>query len=273
MRRSSEGGVPGNGVWRVLENWSELVEFFDVNCTIGRLATPPRHGPRTVEGTVEAMARAGIGRALVCHSLSIEAHPSVGNARVVAETANLPSLLPCWVALPPTAGEMPSPEDFLRAMREASVRAVRLCPSAGRHQFPLGTADAQRLLLVLAERRIPTLVDGSEISWSDVEAIAKAHPRLPLILLNVGYRAIRTLYPIFEAAPNVHIETSLYQACGALREGVARFGARRFLFGTNLPRFEPGCAVATVLYADISEDDKRLVAGGNLEALLREAQP
>jgi len=249
------------------------VDFFDVNCTIGRPATPPRHGPRTIEELLAAMDRAGIGRALVCHSLSLEAHPSVGNAAVIRETAGHDRLVPCWAALPPTAPEAPSPADLLRAMDEAGVRAVRLCPSAGRHQFPLDSAHAHQLLAALEEHRVPVLLDSAEATWEQIEATAKAHPCLPLILLGVGYRSIRALYPILEAAENVFVEISLYQICGGLREGVGRFGPRRFLFGTNLPRFEPGCAVASVLYADISDEAKALIAGGNLHALLREAQP
>jgi predicted TIM-barrel fold metal-dependent hydrolase len=168
---------------------------------------------------------------------------------------------------------MAAPEDLIQAMREAGVRAVRLCPSGSRHQFPLRSADARRLLAVLNEHRIPTLLDSAEASWDDLAAIGQACPNLPVVLLNVGYRAIRTAYPLLEAMGNLHIEISLYQGCGALREGVERFGAGRFLFGTGLPRFEPGCAVASVLYADITPDDKRRIAGGNLEALLEAAAP
>ncbi|MBM4035304.1 MAG: hypothetical protein FJ291_26465 [Planctomycetes bacterium] len=249
------------------------MNFFDVNCMIGRAATPARHGPRTIEGLLAAMDHAGIGRALVCHSLSLEAHPSVGNAAAIRETAGQGRLLPCWAVLPPTTPEAPSPADLLRAMAEAGVRAVRICPSAGRHQFPLNSAHAHQLLAALEERRVPVLLDSAEASWEQIEATAKAHPRLPLILLGVGYRSIRALYPVLEATENVLVEISLYQICGGLREGVERFGARRFLFGTNLPRFEPGCAVASVLYADISDETKALIAGGNLHALLQEAKP
>ncbi len=219
------------------------------------------------------MDRAGIGRALACHSLSLEAHPSVGNAAVLRETAGQRRLLPCWAALPPTAPEAPSPAEFLRAMAEAGVRAVRVCPSASRHQFSLGSPHSHQLLGALEEGRVPVLLDSAEATWEQIEAMAKAHPRLPLVLLGVGYRSIRALYPILEATENVLVELSQYQVCGGLREGVGRFGPRRFLFGTNLPRFEPGCAVASVLYADISEEAKALIAGGNLDALLREAQP
>ena len=249
------------------------MDFFDVNCTIGRPATPPLHGPWTVEGVLAALDHARVGRALVCHSISIDAHPLIGNARLVAEIAGQDRLVPCWVALPPTAGEMGSPDDFLAAMRDAGVRAVRLCPSAGRHQFPLRSEDATELLTLLADRCIPVLLDTTHTSWNEVEDLALVHPWLFIVLLNVGYRAIRTLYPILDSSPRVQVEISLYQGCGALREGVRRFGARRFLFGSGLPRFEPGCTVAPVLYADISDEEKRLVAGGNLDALLREAQP
>jgi len=246
------------------------MDFFDANCTIGRPAKPPLLGPWQPAAVAAALAQAGVGRALVCHSLSIEAHPNVGNARVLADVAEHPALEPCWTALPPTTGEFPTPDELVEAMRVAGVRAVRLCPSADRHQFPLDSAHAELLLGTLAEHCVPTLLDSAEVTWPAVEAMAKAHPRLPIILLGVGYRSVRALYPLFDAAANVRIEISLYQGCGVLREGVQFFGARRFLFGTGLPRFEPGCAIAHVLYTAIADEDKALIAAGNLAALLEE---
>jgi predicted TIM-barrel fold metal-dependent hydrolase len=191
---------------------------------------------------------------------------------VVEAAAAFPRLAACWVVLPPTTGEMPPPERLVEAMGAAGVRAVRLCPSGGRHQFPLGSADAAGLLAALDARRIPTLIDLGETSWGEVERIAKANPHLPLIVLNAGYRAARTAYPVLAAADNVRVEISHYQGCGLLREGVERFGPGRFVFGTGLPQFEPGCAVASVLYAEIGDEATRLVAGGNLEALLQGAE-
>ena len=248
------------------------ISFFDAHCTVGRLAVPPPWAPRSPEGLLGAMDHAGVERALVCHSQSLEAHPAVGNERVVEVVAAWPRLAGCWVVLPPTTGEMPPPEQLVEAMGAAGVRAVRLCPSGGRHQFPLGSADAARLLTALDARRVPTLIDLGETSWGEVERIAKAHPHLPLIVLNTGYRVARTAYPVLEAAENVRLEISHYQGCGLLREGVERFGPGRFLFGTGLPQFEPGCAVATVLYAEIPHEAKRLVAGATLEALLQGAE-
>ena len=40
------------------------------------------------------------------------------------------------------------------------------------------------------------------------------------------------------------------------------------MFGTNLPELEPGGPIAQVTFAEISDEDKRAIASGNLERLL-----
>jgi predicted TIM-barrel fold metal-dependent hydrolase len=67
------------------------------------------------------------------------------------------------------------------------------------------------------------------------------------------------------------VEISGYQGLLAVEAVVKRFGAERLLFGTNLPTFNPGAAVTTVMYADIAEEDKSLIAAGNLRRLLESA--
>jgi predicted TIM-barrel fold metal-dependent hydrolase len=50
---------------------------------------------------------------------------------------------------------------------------------------------------------------------------------------------------------------------------VRRFGAERFLFGTGFPEQYPEASVLPLLHAGISEADKRKIASGNFEALLK----
>jgi predicted TIM-barrel fold metal-dependent hydrolase len=69
------------------------------------------------------------------------------------------------------------------------------------------------------------------------------------------------------------IEISGYQPHRAIEEIAQRFGARRLLFGSGLPVFEPGSAVAMVTYAELPQDQKQMIAGGNLESLLEQAKP
>ncbi len=53
-----------------------------------------------------------------------------------------------------------------------------------------------------------------------------------------------------------------------IEEICRRFGARRLLFGTGLPFTEAGPSIAQITYAEISDADKRSIAGDNLRKLL-----
>ena len=48
----------------------------------------------------------------------------------------------------------------------------------------------------------------------------------------------------------------------------ARFGAERLLFGTNMPQGAGSAAIAMITYADISLEEKKLIASENLNRIL-----
>lgn len=51
---------------------------------------------------------------------------------------------------------------------------------------------------------------------------------------------------------------------------VRSFGAERLLFGSFVPVNDPCAAIGMILDADISEAEKRLVAGENLSRIIAE---
>ena len=102
----------------------------------------------------------------------------------------------------------------------------------------------------------------------DVAGILKAHPSLNLVLLRTSYRCDRMLYPLFEKYDGLAIEAATYQVTHGIEEVCTRFGAERLLFGTGLPFTEAGPSIAQITYAEISDEEKQLIAGGNLRRLL-----
>jgi len=94
---------------------------------------------------------------------------------------------------------------------------------------------------------------------------------LRLVLLNVSYRINRDLYPRLKAYRHLYVETSgLEQHCG-IQDVCERFGPERMLFGSRMPFFCAGASRHAIDCADISEDAKTAIGGGNLRRLLAEA--
>ena len=82
--------------------------------------------------------------------------------------------------------------------------------------------------------------------------------------------ASRTLYALCLACPNLHLETSRYMLFRGVEAFCQRVGASRLLYGSGLPHVAPGVPLTTITHAEISQEEKALIATGNLEQLLKE---
>ena len=82
--------------------------------------------------------------------------------------------------------------------------------------------------------------------------------------------ASRSLYPLCLACPNLHLETSRYSLFRGLETFCLCVGASRLLYGSGLPHVAPGVSMTSLTHANISGEEKALIAAGNLERLLEE---
>jgi len=240
------------------------LQFFDCNCQVGRFGAPAPGLALTPDEFEAELRHFGVACALAYHALAKEYSPTEGNRALLEDRR--PWLEPCWVAMPHHTGELPAPEDLLREMRAADVRAVRLFPKE--HNWRLGEWSAGELLAGLERERVVTLLDLEQTDWDEVDAVCEGHPDLPLILLRPNYRTARLLYPLFERHTNLRIEFSFYQVHRGIEEICARFGAERLVFGSGLPVFSPGGPIAMVTYAEVADREKQAMAGGTLARLL-----
>ena len=70
--------------------------------------------------------------------------------------------------------------------------------------------------------------------------------------------------------PNVFLETcSTFRTPGVIEQLVGEAGADRVLFGSDIPLMDPRSQLGKIITADISDEDKRLVLGGNARRLLK----
>lgn len=98
-------------------------------------------------------------------------------------------------------------------------------------------------------------------------------PELIIVAMNVGPHSLeRYLRPLLDDFPTLYIETSHYLVEGLIEEFVARYGPERLLFGSGFPDVCTGAAMLRLAQADIAEDAKVAIAGGNLARLLAEVR-
>jgi hypothetical protein len=236
-------------------------DLFDVNARVGPSGV---HGELALDtaGLLEEMDRFYIREALVSHWTAEEYDAATGNAALARDVA--PRLMPAWAALPDEASIME-----LEALRPA---AVRLTPATPQHNFSPGTWCSGRLLEYLQANRVLTLIVRADIEWSVLASLLADFPTLPVVLLDIGYRADRHLFPLLRRFPMLYFDTATYLGHRQIEAYVEQFGPDRMLFGSRLPLYTPGSSLSVLATARISDDARRSIAGGNLRRLLAHAK-
>ncbi len=101
-----------------------------------------------------------------------------------------------------------------------------------------------------------------------VAELARRHPELPIIAAHTGNdweRGIRAI----RGTKNVFCEVSGFDTtAGVVEMAVRELGAERVLYGSDAGGRSYASQMAKVLAADLSEADKRLILGGNIERIL-----
>ncbi len=252
-------------------------KYLDCFASVGKQPGKDPAAPWTVEKMVRDMERCGIHGALIFSNYARDIQPSVGNEIVTEICRKNPRLIPAWVALPSVADESPKGPQFVEKMIAAGAKAAKIYPR--RHHFLVNEEDVGDLLTALQEAGIPLFVDAgdyepyNQITWEEVKWLAQSYPNLPVILHAVRWEATRILLPLLKQFPNLHVEFSNYQANRIIEFLVERVGADQLLFGTEMMQKSPGAAKAFIDYADISDADRRKIAGENLMRLLRLKEP
>ena len=102
--------------------------------------------------------------------------------------------------------------------------------------------------------------------------IAPRHPQANFVAGHSGNvpEARAEAIAAAQAHPNVYLETcSTFRTPSVIEQLVDEAGADRVLFGSDTPLMDPRLQLGKIITADITDEAKRLVLGGNAQRLLR----
>ncbi len=107
-----------------------------------------------------------------------------------------------------------------------------------------------------------------ESTPSELAELAKQFPQQKFLCAHAGGEWEQGIRAIREHS-NILIETSGFDAtAGFIEMAVRELGADRVVFGSHLPSRSLGTELSKVIAADISEDAKKQILGGNFRRLL-----
>jgi hypothetical protein len=239
--------------------FSEAADWsvFDVNVRLGSSGIHGELALNTAQLMGE-MQQFHIRQALVSHWESEEYDAARGNKTLTRELGA--NMVPAWGALPDSKS--------VEALAKRQPVAVRLTPNVMQHNFSLARWCAGELLEYLQANGVITLVVAADLGWPGIPAVLDAFPKLPLVLLETGYRCDRYLFPLLDRYPTLHFDSSTYLAHRQLESFIEHRGPERVLFGTRLPLYTPASALGVLSSSRINDADRLAVAGGNLRRLI-----
>jgi len=233
-------------------------QIIDANVRLGHSGV---YGELALEADalLAELDRFGVRQALVSHFAGEEYDAQEGNNLLAGEVNE--RLVPAWAALPEPS--------FIQELRTRRPVAVRISYGVLKHNFSWAPWCAGELYEYLQANSILTVIAREDLAWDSLAELVETFPRLKVLLLETGYRADRYLFPLFKQHPDLYIDTSTYLAHRQLETFVDKFGPHHVLFGSRMPLYDAGAALAVLATARISNEARLLIAGGNLRRLLR----
>ena len=175
---------------------------------------------------------------------------------------------PVYRLMPPCyAEETFTREQMLRAIGDEHA-LFRIHPKT--YAAPLHVWMYDWMLDVLTESRTPLLVSLQELDLRDAAAVKEAYPQLRLIITNTDQWLNRQYVRFAQYYPEVYFDTCNTIEYYGIENMTRILGAEKFLFGSYMPEKEPYDKLFQLLYCELSQEEKELIAHGNFERLVEE---
>ena len=247
-----------------------MMKFIDASCRIGRPAAPGADMPWKTEQMLELMDRCHIEKAFAYHIVAKDGEIIDGNELLMKEIKGSERFEPQWCALPSAFGEFMSAQQLHAAMKENNIRTLRIAPKTYAHDMRPHAMG--KLMDLAAQCHVPVFLDYGEATGDDLYDLCTYYPNVNFVITNTAYSLNRFLGPILDNCPNLRVATGNYVVHTGLELMCKYYSAERLIFNTNLPTGSAAAAVSLVCFADISSEEKELIAHGNLENLLSEVK-
>ncbi len=253
----------------------EDLTFFDVNCRIGTPMCGGLDFAPDAGKLLEKLNYAGVEKAVVSHVNTASGGAVLGNrfvSRAMREDREQ-RFVGCWCILPDCLQEeIPPGEELCKAMRSNRIGLVEICPFS--HHWVPHRMAAGRQFDLLAEHKIVIKTSVQEIGgWNEFYRLVESFPRNRFLITNTHlWGCDRYIRPLFENTDQVFLELSEYWVAEGIARLVDLYGAERLLYGSGYPFWTHVSQMMNIKHAQISEDDQKKIAAGNLERLLKETE-
>ena len=242
-----------------------LPSLFDASKYFGAGSNEPADFP-TAASLLEHLDRLGIDRALCWHVIGRDQEPMRGNHMLLDEIAATPGaagrLVPAFVIAPTMQYEKLGVEGVRQLMIEHNVRALRVF----RQRWSL--LQLEPVVRALLPQRPVIFIDCREgMDPREILDFTAALPDVPVVILHTMWGHQVALLDLMARRRNIYADTSWMHTEGTISLVTRTFGSDRLVFGGSWKSHQ-GAAIPALMHAEISEQARVDIAGGNLARML-----
>jgi len=238
-------------------------EVVDANTLFGFYSK--RKVDSSKEALVQELKRHGVKKALTLSMKGIYYDHVLGNAETLQTCAGEAMLLPVATVDP---RKYYGGKNELRSLVETGFKAFRLFPDL--QGWPLDYAPFLKFLEEAREACKPLLFPAYTAGFITKAAKLTENHGFPVVFTSVGYWTISEAIAAMREAAHVYVETHLLDSPDAIEVLTREVGAERLIFGSNMPLSYFSVAYLPIVNAEVSEEAKAMILGGNLLKLLEE---
>jgi len=244
-------------------------QIIDEHCHMGTFASHFAKDNGSPEAIIKVMNRLGISKAIVSHSMSLVADFEMGNDIIIKAMDQYPDRFLGYCTVNPLYPEELK-QELERCFKYPGFRGIKLHPYCHerslfyKHYRPVYEFAARNRLFVMSHT-----YTGEDVAATDY--LAGEFPEAIFIMGHTGgekYNVEKALEVIGRHG-NVYGDIAVSQSLeGVIEWYVKEVGAKKILFGTDMPCMSGEATLALVAMAEISDDEKMDILGRNMQKIL-----
>jgi len=255
--------------------------IIDVNCYLGFWPFWDT-GVETIDDLIKLQKEVGIDKSVICSLRSIFYDFNEGNKEVLNAVEDHPKRFIAFASVSLISEEVLfNLKEYLNKKEVAGLTffSPQLFPNYG---YSLEDDLIHSLFEEVIKFKLPVMIpirpSLNQAFWSSKEQMLEliklldTYSELPIILSFINYPELNRAIRLMSRYENVSIETSGLQGMGNIEKIVKKVGAERVLFGSGAPVQNLNVGLAKIKGAEISEEERRLILGGNARELLKRAR-
>ena len=226
------------------------------------------------EDMIRTMDFLGVDRVAVSSLTAIYSDPVLGNDITIEMTEKYPGRFFGYVTINPNYPESVIGE-IDRCFRLPGIIGLKFHPDT--HQTAMDHPNYHMACAVADEKRCPVLIHTwGEGNVMTISSLAGRYQNAVFIMGHSGgpdKSAAEAAVEAINRRPNLYGDLTMsYIYEGALEWFVKEVGAKKILYGTDIPFLDPRPNYGRVALADISDDDKRDILGLNMDRILEQSK-